>query len=131
MVFLALLFPTSDYEAPGLGIRSFDLWANRSFYVKKWANERFTQKKEQLTHSLIFGERNERFPHIAHFLWATWANRSWSLIFIEPNEQFAHIAHLIWAKAKMSDSLTSHTKKRKWAIRSFFRFFYKKTLCKT
>ena len=50
---------------------------------------------------------------IAHFLWATWANRSWSLIFGERNERFAHIAHLIWAKW----AIHSHRspKKRKWA----------------
>ena len=33
----------------------------------------------------------------AHFLWATWANRSWSLIFGEQPERFAHIAHFWWA----------------------------------
>ena len=48
----------------------------------------------------------------AHFLWATWANRSWSLICLERPERFGHgrsfvlsdlsqslaVAHLIWAK---------------------------------
>ena len=48
----------------------------------------------------------------AHFLWATWANRSWSLICLERPERFAHshsfvlsnlsesltVVHLIWAK---------------------------------
>ena len=38
------------------------------FLSKKLANEQFTQKNEQFTHSLIFSERNERFAHIAHFL---------------------------------------------------------------
>ena len=61
----------------GLGIGSFDFRANRSFFVKKWVNERFT-------HLLIFGERNEQFAHIAHFLWANWAK----LI----------VAHFWWAK---------------------------------
>ena len=30
------------------------------------ANERFAQKNERFAHSLIFGERPERFAHIAH-----------------------------------------------------------------
>ena len=48
---------------------------------------------------------------LAHFLWATWANRSWSLICLERPERFAHgrsfplsdlsdlltVAHLSWA----------------------------------
>ena len=29
------------YKKAGLGIRSFDFGANSSFFVKKWANERF------------------------------------------------------------------------------------------
>ena len=52
---------------PGLGIRSFDFRANRSFLSK---NERMSdslKKNERFTHSLIFGERNERFAHITHF----------------------------------------------------------------
>ena len=56
-------------------------------FAKKWANKRFDQKHEQFAHSLIFGERPERFAHgcsflvsnlseslmTAHFWWATWA----------------------------------------------------------
>ena len=59
---------------------------------------------------------------IVHFLWATWANRSWSLIFGEWPEGFAHIAHFWWA----TWAIHSHRspKKRKWAIRSFFRIFF-------
>ena len=34
---------------------------------------------------------------IAHFLWAMWANRSWSLIFGERPEGFTQIAHFCWA----------------------------------
>ena len=34
---------------------------------------------------------------IPHFLWAPWANCSWSLIFCERPEQFAHIACFWWA----------------------------------
>ena len=74
---------------------------------------------------------------IAHFLWATWANRSWSLIFGERNERFAHMAHLIWAKW----AIHSHRspKKRKWAKMSdslifpinFFLSYIKHTKNKT
>ena len=52
---------------PGLGIRSFDFQANRSFFVQKLANERFAQKNEQFTHLLFFGERPERFAHNRSF----------------------------------------------------------------
>ena len=31
-------------------------------------SERITQKNERFTHLLIFGEQNEQFAHIAHFL---------------------------------------------------------------
>ena len=60
-----------------------------------------------LSESLVFVQT------IAHFLWAIWANCSWSLIFVERPERFAHIVHLIWAKS----ALHSHRspKKRKWA----------------
>ena len=34
---------------------------------------------------------------ITHFLWATWANRSWLLSFGERPKGFAHIAHFWWA----------------------------------
>ena len=61
-------------------------WANRSFFAQKWTNERYAQKNERFTHSLIFGERPEQFAHdcsfplsdvseslmVAHFWWATW-----------------------------------------------------------
>ena len=59
---------------------------------------------------------------IAHFLWATWANCSWSLIFGERPERFAHIAHIWW----VTWAIYSHRspKKRKWAIHSFFNNFY-------
>ena len=48
---------------PGLGIRSFDFQANRSIFVQKLANEQFAQNNERFTHSLLFGERPERFAH--------------------------------------------------------------------
>ena len=56
-------------------------------FVQKWANERFAQKNEGFTHSLIFSEQNERFPLIAHFLWAI---RSRLLICLERSERIAH-----------------------------------------
>ena len=104
----------------GLGIRSFDFRANRSYFVKKWANERFALKNERFTHLLILGERPERFAQNCsfplsdlskslmgtHLWWATWAIRS----------------HRSFDSSKMSDSLTSLTKKeemsrneQKWA----------------
>ena len=82
-------------------------------FVKKWANELFAQKNERFTHSLIFGERNEWFAHIAHFLWATWGNCSCSLIFGERNEWFTHIAH------------QKRGNERKWAIHFFLKFLKK------
>ena len=67
--------------------------------------------------------KNERFAHISHFLWATWASHSWSLIFVERNGRFAHIAHLIWAKW----AIHSHRspKKRKWSKMSDLLMFFK------
>ena len=78
------------------------------FYPKKieWA---IRSKNERFTHSLIFGERPERFTHdrsfhlsnlsellmVAHFCWATWAICS-------------HCSILV---SDLSDSLTSLIKK--------------------
>ena len=53
--------------------------------------------------SLVYCPNMSNSLTIAHFLGATWANRSWSLIFGEWPEQFDHIAHFWWAT---------------WAIRS-------------
>ena len=53
--------------------------------------------------SLVFCPKMSNSLMIAHFLWATWANRSWLLIFVERPERFAHIANFLWAA---------------WAIRS-------------
>ena len=110
------------HRPAGLGIRSFDFRANRSFFVKKWGNKRFAQKNERFTHLLIYGEQPERFAHnrsflvsdlrelltIPHFWWATSANRSWWLIFGERPKRFAHMAQREWAT--MRDSLRSLTK---------------------
>ena len=106
----------------GLGIRSSVFQVNRSIFAQKWANERFAQKNERFTHSLIFGERNEQFAHITHFLWATWANHSWSLIFGEGPQRFTHIAHQKRGNERFVHFLNKqpyvkHTKKQ------YFRFF--------
>ena len=96
----------------GLGICSSVFRANRSFFVQKWANEQFAEKNERFTHSLIFGERPERFAHdrsfplsdlskllmVAHFWWATWAICS----------------HCSFDLSKMSDSRTSLINKKKF-----------------
>ena len=78
---------------------------------------------------------------ITHFLWAIWANCSWSLIFGKRPEQFAHIAHFFWApwaicshrSEELSDSeriahiaYQKRGNEQKWAIRSFFnKIFFK------
>ena len=102
----------------GLGICSSVFWANRSFFVKKWANKWFAQKtSDSLICSFLMSDLSNSLM-IAHFLWATWANRSWSLIFGERPERLAHIAHFWWA----TWAICSHRspKKREWENRSFF-----------
>ena len=95
----------------GLGIRSFEVRANRSFFVQKWANEPFAPKNEQFTHSLIFGEQPERLAHdrsfplshlskslmVAHFWWA----------------KLAICSHCSFDLSEISISLT--VAQRKWA----------------
>ena len=83
-------------QYPGLGIRSSVFQANRSFFAQKWANERFAQKHEQFTHSLIFGERPERFAHDrphGSFLVSNLCDSLISVIFGEKPERFTHTAH--------------------------------------
>ena len=46
-----------------LEIRSSVFLANGSFFAQKWVNERFAQKHDWFTHSLIFGEQPERWAH--------------------------------------------------------------------
>ena len=89
----------------GLGIRASIFWA---FFAQKWANERFAQKNDLLT--------------IAHFLWATWANRSFlvsdlsnSLTSLTKKEKMSDL--LIFSKTK---SYIKHIKKVK---KQDFRFF--------
>ena len=64
-----------------------------SFFAQKWANERFAQKNEQFTPSLIFGERPERIAHGRSFLVSNLSDLLTSLIFGERPERFTHIAH--------------------------------------
>ena len=109
----------------------WEMWADCSWSLI------FSEQPEQFAHIAHFCERPEQFTHIAHqkrgnerfvildflakifwanrsfahFLWATWANRSRSLICLERPERFAHsrsfplrdlsdsltVAHLSWA----------------------------------
>ena len=105
----------------GLGIRSFDFRANPPFFVQKWVYERFAQKNERFTQSLIFGEQPEQFAHdrsfplsylskslmVAHFWWVTWGIRS----------------HRSFHLSKMSDSLTLLTKKEEMSKNEQFASF--------
>ena len=63
MIYIVLLAIFESGHYAGLGIRSSVFRVNRSFLPK---NERMSdslQKNERFTHSLIFGERPERFAH--------------------------------------------------------------------
>ena len=95
--------------------RTVTIWVNSKYQGWEFAHRfsegiaRFLPKNERFTHSLIFGERPERFAHdrsfplsdlseslmVAYFWWATWAIRS----------------HHSFDLREMSDSLTSLTKK--------------------
>ena len=129
-----ILFPClceCSFKA-GLGIRSFDFWANRSFFAKKWANERFTQKlsnsfirsflvskmSDSLT-SFISSERPKQIAHGRSFLVSDLSDSFTSLIFGEWPEQFVHIAHFWW----VTWAIRSHhsPKMREWENRSFFK----------
>ena len=71
---------------PGLGIRSFAhslillksniLTKKSKILISMFYIGFFVYKNEQFVHSLIFGERCERIPQVAHQKWAMWANRS-------------------------------------------------------
>ena len=103
-------------EYAGLGIRSSVFWANRSFFAQKWANEQFTKKtSDSLIRSCLVSNLSDSLM-VAHFLWATWANRSRSLICLEPPERFAHSAHLSWAIwGNRSQSLIWFERNERWA----------------
>ena len=75
-------WPSSQIRAnlAGLGICSSVFWANRSFFAKKWADEGFALKNEQLAHLLIFCERPERFAHGRSFLVSNLSNSLTSLV---------------------------------------------------
>ena len=102
----------------------------RFFYPKM--SHSLKKMSDLLIHSFLVSDLSDSLM-ISHFLWATWANPSWSLIFGERPERFARIAHLIWAKW----AIHSHRspKKRKWAKMSdslifsihFFKSYIKHT----
>ena len=59
-------------------------------------NERMSDSLKKTSDSLICSFLVTDLSNsltIAHFLWVTWANRSWPLIFGERPERFAHITH--------------------------------------
>ena len=132
----------------GLGIRSFYFRANRSFFVKKWANERFTHLLIWFpSKSLVFCQKMSEWAihskkwvihSFAHFWWAKWAIPSHCSFPMSNLSELLMVAPFWWAKwaihshcsfdlSHMSDSLTLLTQKRgneqKWAIRSFLRNF--------
>ena len=78
------------------------------FFARKWANERFApEMSDSLIRSFLVRDLSDSLT-IAHFLWAMWANCSWLLIFGERPERFGHIAQSKWVI--VSESLTSLTK---------------------
>ena len=90
---------------PGLGIRSLNFGANRSF---------FTKKRSGLSDSLT----------IAHYFWATWANRSWSLIRPEQPERLTHFAQKEWADLLLFSKLQKNCTKCK--THTIFSIFFSK-----
>ena len=91
------------------------------------ANERFTQFcqyiffKSYIKHTknkiLDFFAKIFWANHsFAHFLWATWANRSWLLICLERPERFAHGCS--FPMSNLSNSLIAHLSWAIWANRS-------------
>ena len=79
------------HNDPGLGIRSFDFRVNHSFFVKKCANEPFTQKmSDSLICSVLVSEMSDLLT---------------SLISSERLERIAH--GRLFLVSKMSDSLTA------------------------
>ena len=81
-------FPNMSSLA-GLGICSFDIQANCSFFVQQWANERFAQKMSDLhIRSFLVSEMSDSLTSlisskllseslmVAHFYWAKWAIHS-------------------------------------------------------
>ena len=105
----------------GLGIRSSVFRAIARFLPKY---ERMSDSLKKTSNLLIPSFLVSNLSDLvtiahSHFLWETWANRSWSLIFSERPEQFAHIVHFWW----VTWAIRSHCspKKREWANRCFFK----------
>ena len=101
------------YNPQGWEFASFDFRVNRSFFVQ---NERMSDSLKKISDSLIrsflVSDLSDSLT-IAHFLWVIWVNRSWLLIFGERPERFSHIAYLIWAKWAIHSHRSLN--KRKWA----------------
>ena len=87
------------------------------FFAKKWANEWFAQKMSDLLICSFLVSDLTDLLMVAHFWWATWANRSWSLIFDKQPERFAHIAHFLWVTWAIC--LHRSLKKIEWANHLF------------
>ena len=96
-------FPGQHVLFSGLGIRSFDFRAIRSFFVQKWAiRSHRSFPRSNLSESLM----------VAHFWWAKWANHSCRSFDL----------------SEMSVSLTSLTKKEEMSeneqLAHFFANFF-------
>ena len=91
-------------------------WATMSDSLRSLrGNERMSDSLKKMSDSLIrsflVSDLSQSLT-IAHFLWATWANCSWSLIFGQRNERLPQIAH--FKLSDLSDSLmVAHLS---WAI---------------
>ena len=110
------------------------------FLRKNELNERFAQKNHQFAQSFIFVERPEQFVlnpsflvsnlsdslMVAHFWWATWANRLCSLNFWWAT--WAIGSHRLFLVSDLSDSLTSLIKKEGMSKSLIFSKTYKKML---
>ena len=105
---------------PGLGIRSFDFRADRSFLSKnEWMSDSlqkmryslirsfFMSEMSNLLTSLFSSEWPERIAHGRSCLVSEMNNSLTSLIWFERNERLTHIAN------------QKRGNERKWAIRSF------------
>ena len=72
-----------------------------------WKNE---QMSDSLKKKQVIRSKKQAIRSLAHFWWATWANRSWSLLFGEQPERW------------VTRAIPSHRslKKSEWVNRSFF-----------
>ena len=77
---------------------------------------RFLPKNEWMSES----QQNRAIHSFANFWWVTWAICSQSLIFGERPERYAHIAHFWWVTWAIHSHCSP--KKRECAIRSFLKY---------